>query len=38
MNTDTPVFFTYVLKYVLSFLDDNLNGECEQFSNEKYSD
>ena len=29
MNTDTLVFFTYSLDYVMLFLDDNLDEECE---------
>ena len=29
VNTDALVFFAYFLEYVLLFLDDNVDEECE---------
>ena len=37
MNTDAPVFFAYLLKYVLLYLYDNVGGKCEKVSNSKSS-
>ena len=31
MNTDTLLLFSYFLEYVLLFLDDNVDEECEWF-------
>ena len=36
MNTDTLVALLF-LEHVLLFLDDNVNEECDQFSNSKSS-
>ena len=36
MNTDT-CSFAYFLEYALLFLDDNVDEECEKFSNSKSS-
>ena len=35
MNTNTVVLLLFFLKYVLLFLEDNVDEECEQFLNSK---
>ena len=33
MNTDTLLLFSYFLEYVLLFLDDHVDEECEWLKN-----